>query len=82
MEEQRLALEEVISMDQAIAEHLQKVNLNVKALKAHYQNTHADIKTSEIKEENAAIQQTMEDLMLSKQDLADALRTAHIEMKR
>jgi hypothetical protein len=32
------------------------VNLNVKALKAHYQNTHSDIKTSEIKKENAAIQ--------------------------
>jgi len=80
--EQRTALEEAISMDQQIAEHIQKVNLNMKALKAQYQNTKADIKTAEIKEQNEAIHETMEDLMTSKQELAEALRAAHIEMKR
>lgn len=69
-------------MDQQIAEHIKKVNLNMKALKAQYQNTKADLKHAAVKEENEMIQETMDDLMTSKQELADALRAAHIEMKR
>jgi sulfur relay (sulfurtransferase) DsrC/TusE family protein len=82
VQEEQSALEEAIQMDQTIAEQLKKVNLNIRSLKAHCENKKAEIVVQRKKNEESDMQATMEDLCVSKQELAEALRTAHIEMVR